>query len=159
MKIRRGVPANDLLRAAMDFDVERLEARRLLAGSVEGRPAGNSLVITGDELSNSIVINQIGLGPDQFRVASGGSATNINGSLVPKVFADVTRDIRIQFEDGSDRVEMNLSVVPRDLRVDGGDGSNTVILNNSTVSRNLNVRNGDGFDATVILVIHNRRKC
>lgn len=50
---------------------ERLEQRTVLAGNVMAVVGGENLVLKGDDDSNSIVVDQVGLAPDQYRVSSG----------------------------------------------------------------------------------------
>ena len=137
--------------AHRSFSLEPLEPRQLLAGNVTAEVVRGSLLVTGDDADNDIVIDQVGLPADQFRITSGADATTINGLAGPLVFIGVTADLVIRLAAGNDTLEIADSIVPRDVRIDGGDGDNSVTIDPTTIGRNLRILNGTGSDSLVLL--------
>jgi len=112
--------------------VEFLERRDTPAGTVTASVAGGVLTLTGDDLDNSIGIQQTG--PGAFTV-QGFSNTTIQGG---PTFTGVTA-IAADLADGNDVVSLFSTIdsdgdgepdfiLPGAVTIDGGDGSNSVGL-------------------------------
>jgi hypothetical protein len=110
--------------------VERLEARRVMAGNILAEVIDGTLFIDGDELANGIAIlatetpNEVLLIPVP---AVAGDVTYLNDQTGHLTF-EFTEDIVIRMGAGNDGVELNNIYVPRDLTIDTGDGLDRVSI-------------------------------
>src|SRR5829696_1908038 len=88
--------------------VETLENRSLLAGNLTVWVVDGSLVITGDDEANGLVIEQAGANAFRLRTNSlGGENTLINGSAdTDQTFSGVINDINIALKGGPDQVDV-----------------------------------------------------
>jgi len=110
----------------------------LLSGNVAVSVLEGSLVVTGDHAGNSIIVDQVGLGSQQFRITSGASATTINGGAGPLVFSGVTKDVRFKM-GGNDTVVLSAVKLPHNLLLRDATGTGTLAINSSTVAGKLKV--------------------
>jgi hypothetical protein len=110
--------------------IERLEARRVMAGNILAEVIDGTLFIDGDELANGIAIEATGM-PNEVRLipvsAVAGDVTYLNDQTGHLTF-EVTEDIVIRMGAGNDGVELNNIYVPRDLTIDTGDGLDRVSI-------------------------------
>lgn len=118
--------------------LEELEARIAPAGGVVVTQAGGSLTITGDADDNEIEITQVGVG--EFQIASGTSATTINGGAGPVVFQGVTKDLKFAMGEGDDSVTLTDLNIAGNLTFDGGNGANTLTTENLAVTKAVTVK-------------------
>ncbi|HLJ96080.1 MAG TPA: hypothetical protein VKU02_23090, partial [Gemmataceae bacterium] len=109
--------------------VERLEDRTVLSGNVTAAldPSSGMLTIIGDNNDNAIAITE---GTDGTATVTGEAATTVNGASSAD-FNNIT-GINIQFQDGSDSVDIESAVLPGAIAITAGIGNDTVTLNNST---------------------------
>jgi hypothetical protein len=123
---------NRKLRAARgkSLHVERLERRRVLAGSVLAEVIDGTLFIDGDHQANGIAIYGTGT-PGEVRVtgtpAVAGDVTYLNDQTGHLTFV-LTGDIVIRMGAGNDGVELNKVNVPRNLTIETGDGLDRVSI-------------------------------
>jgi hypothetical protein len=110
----------------------------LLSGNVAVSVLEGSLVVKGDHAGNSIIVDQVGLTSQQFRITSGLSATTINGGASPLVFSGVTDDVRLKM-GGNDTVVLSAVKLPHNLLLRDATGTGTMALNNSTVAGKMKV--------------------
>jgi hypothetical protein len=110
--------------------VERLEPRRVMAGSVLAEVIDGTLFIDGDHQGNGIAIYGTGT-PGEVRVAGtpavAGDVTFLNDQTGHLTFV-VTGDIVIRMGAGNDGVELNSVNVPRNLTIETGDGLDRVSI-------------------------------
>jgi hypothetical protein len=98
--------------------VESLESRLALAGNVTATLAGSTLILTGNGLSNEILIE--GNGAGEFSVT--GVATTVNGSANAFTRTNV-RNILINLNNGDDIVTIVNADLSGLLSVNGGYGN------------------------------------
>jgi hypothetical protein len=126
---------------------ESLEARLALAGNVTAALSGGILIITGDNSSNSILVQRVDA--DSFLVT--GLGTRVNGSFSPKQINGVVNGIGIDMRGGSDTVTMkNLTVPGAGLGIILGGGNDALVLSNVRVNGVTAIDGGAGSDAITI---------
>ena len=136
--------------------IESLESRLLLSGNVTVSVVAGTLYLTGDNLSNDIVVQATN--HDQFQVASGASPTTINNAAGPLTVSNVTGNVQIALNDGDDRLVVNSSQNARDFSISGGPGNNNIGFAAFVVNpENVTITNGAGDD-TVTLTSFNKLK-
>ncbi len=113
--------------------VESLEARWLMAGNVTAEVVGGDLRVTGDNLSNGLVISGTGVAGQvliegQFDFSNDATDTTINGSDGELLFGGITGNIIINLNGGDDALDMVNVAVPRDLIITTGDGFDEIYL-------------------------------
>ncbi len=116
-------------------ELERLEDRKLLDGTVTLVIAGDTLKIVGDRYNNDIIVR----GPDQngaYSVVSGNSQTTIVGDSSKAV-----KNISFKMGDGDDSVTIENLTLAGNLTIDGGKGLNTEALNHATLQSKLAISN------------------
>lgn len=160
---RKGRRSGDRRRAA-GLGVESLEGRALMAGDVAASVQWGDLVINGDANSNGVQVTQINATTFSVAGIQNGGSTRVNGSLSARVFANVTGNVRVNLNGGSDLLriggsgEASRMVLPGSLTVSGGDGNDSVNVqylntgNNSTIS----IDTGSGMDTVSLDRIFNR---
>lgn len=147
-------PQQSSLPSTVDFDVEALEARSMLAGNVavELNSAGD-IVVTGDNESNSISIQCIcgNANSPHLRVFSSDSTTSINNILPEEGYSgnvpiDVSslRDLKIKMRGGTDRFSISDASGMRNVSVSMGSGNDRFDLTRGDLSGNVKVRLGSG---------------
>ena len=115
--------------------LERLEARRLLAGNVAATllPDG-TLLLKGDDLPNEIML-RTGQAPDEV-IVHGMNQTFVNGTNQDWVFPGVQR-IVAEFHGGDDWFKTtDLTLAAKalgELVIDGGNGDDRIELKNTEV--------------------------
>jgi hypothetical protein len=123
---------NRTFRAARgeSLHVERLEPRRVMAGSVLAEVIDGTLFIDGDQEGNGIAIYATGT-PGEVRVAGTpavwGDVTYLNDQTGHLTFV-VTGDIVLRMGAGNDGVEINSVNLPRNLTIETGDGLDRVSI-------------------------------
>jgi hypothetical protein len=130
--------------------IEPLEMRLLLAGDVAVSAVNSTLLLTGDGDNNYVVIDQNGLGPDQYRISSGDGTTTVNGSLAPLVVTNGFLDIRATMGAGDDRIDFNTVVIDRNVFINGQTGNNAVAIANSSITGSLSILNASGDDTNTL---------
>lgn len=136
----------------LEFSLDRLEQRQMMAGDVSVQVTGGDLRITGDELGNGIEINQVGNG--QYRVVGlylDGSQTTVNGQA-SFLAQGVSDDFTIRMRGGGDYVRVYESAVnvPDDMRIELGDGNDRVYLDRLSVGDDLTILGQEGNDVFYI---------
>ena len=127
----------------LDFNLESLEAKRMMAGDVSVRAtAAGDLLVIGDNESNEIVIESTGLGAYQI---TGANGTRINGQPSIRVTA-VTDDVRINLRNGDNRLHLDEIFVRDDMQVRTGSGADKILLLGGSVQDDLDIRSGRGHD-------------
>jgi hypothetical protein len=104
------IPRRRSARVCRFAGIERLESRCLMAGNITAAMDGDNLVITGDELDNTLWVQSVedqtvvlrGLAPDDRR--AGTTINNIDTSFNDVRFPNVTGSIFIDLRGGSDRL-------------------------------------------------------
>jgi hypothetical protein len=156
--------------ARRKWEVELLEARRLLAGNMRVEAEHGDLEIRGDRFDNCIEITQDAMtheitvtgcndahgNPTSINGAPNGSFTTGGSVFTMDTFSDeedffgegdVTDDIRINMRGGDDSVLISGGVdVPDDLSIETGSGDDTVDLDDVIVGDDLRVETGSGND-------------
>lgn len=135
--------------AAACSPLERLESRLLLSGAVLASVVRGNLNIQGDTAANAIVLDQIGLNPDQVRI-SGAGGTSINNQPNPVVVTGVTRGVVIRMGNLDDNVTLHDVSLPGNVTVYARGGTNTITFDNVQVATNLNIQNGSILSTTSI---------
>jgi hypothetical protein len=139
----------------LEFDVEALECRQMLAGNVTVRVVGGDLVINGDQLGNEIVIRASAI-TGQFSIQGIGGTTveNTNAIIVQGVADDVRMNLRngdntvLLTAFGLDNVCHNFFV--DDFRVTTGNGNDIVELDNVNVGGNIRISTRTGDDVVFV---------
>jgi hypothetical protein len=128
---------------------EALEPRHVLSGNVLAAVDDvGRLVITGDNLSNNIVIRN-GNSAGEIIVAGGkagstaGTQTTVNGSLAPVTISGVTGAIIANMQAGYDRVIVTDLLLQASLQADMGAGNDRLSIQ-STASPVADVTLNDG---------------
>jgi hypothetical protein len=130
-----------------DFQFESLEARLALTGNVTAVPDGGTLIITGDNSANGILVERIDA--DSFRIT--GLGTKVNGSFSAKQINGIVNGIGIDMRGGSDSVALkNLTVPGVGLGILLGGGNDALVLSNVRVNGVTAIDAGTGNDAIVI---------
>ena len=96
--------------------LEALESRTLFSGNVLASVSNGVLDLTGNNLANSIVVDQASLTTTQLRVSSGDGSTTINGKTAALIFSGVTG-----------------------ISVTLGCGNDTLVVQNATVTNNVQI--------------------
>ncbi|APZ95970.1 hypothetical protein [Fuerstiella marisgermanici] len=137
--------------------VQSLEERRLMTGDVKvllSSTDSRDLVINGDNSSNDILIEEVGI--DRIRV-TGQNGTRINGGMRP-VTLTVTDDVNVNMNGGDDSVtirNLNLdNAYHNDLNINLGSGRDTLNIEATDVARHVNAKGGDGNDYLGFREIH-----
>jgi hypothetical protein len=141
------------------FGPEQLETRQMLAGDVTVSVVAGDLVITGDALSNAIVLEATA-NAGEFVISdaadAGVGATTINGGATPVTLAGVTGGIVITMDDGHDRVTISKARdidIADELVINTGPGDDRLTSTGTrriTIGANLSVVTGDGDDVVSI---------
>src|SRR4051812_7347020 len=111
-----------------------LEGRLTPAGNVTAKLVAGSLVVTGDQQSNTLAVTQTAANSFTVTPVDG---TTVNGQADPVTVSGVTRDLVLRLGRGDDRVQFGVGfgepvdlnetiTVRRDLVVDGGPGNNAI---------------------------------
>ena len=132
---------------SMQFNVQCLEHRRMLAGNVSVSALGGDLRIDGDDAANELVITGTAI-PGEYRIV-GGNGTTING-LNEVTISGVNDDFRIKLKGGNDEIGFFLGSVPDDLQIRTGKGDDIVFLLAFDVGDDADIRTGSGDDAAGI---------
>jgi hypothetical protein len=120
-------------RAPRHLLFEGLETRRVLYGDVAAGLDAGALVITGDGLSNSIVITT-GEGEGQVTISGGKtlgqaeSETTVNGQAGPVTLPGFSGEIRIDMQGGDDQVLITNLRIEGSLEASLGDGDDTLSI-------------------------------
>jgi hypothetical protein len=134
---------------------QQLEDRSLMTGNVTVAVQNHTLIVTGDNHANDIQIEQSASG--QFTI-TGLNGTTINGHTTPMSFTGVTKDVKIDLKDGSDKVRMggvdglNFPAVniQGNLSIKTGNGNDHVAIN-ANIKGNLDIDAGSGNDTVELL--------
>jgi len=129
-------------RNKIQFYYQRLENRNLLAGDVSVAIDGSTLVISGDELSNQIDVQQIDSGEVVF---TGRDSTTVNG-LREFTFTGSFDRTRFDLGTGDDEVTIDEFEAGRELRFLGGDG-NDRLEGTAVTARFFHIQGNDGDDS------------
>lgn len=137
----------------LEFDIENLETRRLLAGNLTTTLAGGSLTISGDSQDNIVAVVELNSGHAVIgfdtAIADADYSTNVLGvdidvKLIEGITKDVTAILRggddsilvgggadgIDLEDvfGSEDPDFGPGSIPRDLKIFTNGGRDTVVV-------------------------------
>lgn len=140
---------------------EHMEPRLLLDGAVTASVVGGELLITGDDLSNSIVVTALDE-PGQYMVMgfiSGGARTQVNGGG-SDILDGVETRIRIDMRSGWDIVNIgdrNGADTMVDCAVDIDLGNGTNVLNIGRVHYAGRLRYGGHVEITGDVSVSNGR--
>ncbi len=145
----------------LEFSVESLESRKMMAGDVSVSVGGGDLRITGDSSSNEIRVSQVAI-PDLGRGYrfEGVNGTTVNGQdvFVLHDASVVDDDIRINMRGGDNKValigpdEFGHDVpfsVAGDLMIRSGGGNDTIYVELVGVEGDVSIRTRGGEDAIV----------
>lgn len=143
----------------LEFDIESLENRRMMAGDVSVRvTGGGDLRVHGDQGDNQVVIRASDTA-GQFLV-EGMNGTMINGRSAI-VVENVTDDMRINLKGGDNALILTgIDVsgdhhdfrVPDDLSIQTGNGNDGVRLDLASAGDDIQVRTRGGEDAVLVFV-------
>jgi hypothetical protein len=128
--------------SSLEFDVEFLEQRKLLAGDVSAAmTAAGDLVIRGDNLSNNIEITPNANGI----VVRGRDGTRINGANV-RSFAGTVEDLQINLRNGDNVVQICGVEVTGDIVIRTGRGNDAVVVRIVEVGDEISINTKAGDD-------------
>ncbi len=113
------------------------------AGAISAKIVRGSLVVKGSSLTDTVTIDQVGLGANQVRLDAGSDST-VNGLATPVVLSGFTKDLVLDMGADSENVFVKDMSVPRDVRANLGDGGNYLELNDVEVGRDVRYRDGSG---------------
>ncbi len=122
-------------------EVEQLECRRMLSGSVQVNVSGSNVTIVGDQADNAF---RFVVSDGQIRVVGLDDTVIIGGETGVDV-ADLN-NLTIRTKGGNDWININQLEVGGRLRVISGDGGDFVALQQTSVARQALIRTGDGSD-------------
>lgn len=129
--------------------LEGLETRNVLSGTVSAViDASGTLVVTGDDLANNIVISA---GPNAGEVivfggragAQAGTETRVNGALEPATLSGFGGEVRLNMQGGYDQVVVTNLALEGSLQAFLGAGNDRLSLQSHSSSAT-NVRLNDG---------------
>ena len=139
----------------LDFELELLETRQMLAGDVSVRVAGGDLIVNGDSNGNEIVIRSTATSGEFLVQGIGGTKVEGTNSVTVQGVDD---DVRINLRGGDNIVLMtaygsdflchNFSV--NDVRIRTGNGNDIVEFDNTMVVGNARVSTRGGHDVVFI---------
>ena len=135
-------PATKSFRQKYRFAYQALEKRNLLAGDVSVALEGSTLVVSGDELSNQIDVQQNDSGEVIF---TGRDSTTVNGQTEFSFTGSFDRT-RFELGDGDDEVVLDGFEAEREFRFIGGDGNDRLEATEVT-ARNFHIRGNAGDDS------------
>ncbi len=121
---------------------QQLENRQLLAGDVAVILAGNSLILSGDNQDNEIILSTNNDGDIEI---TGANGTSVNGMDEVAVDA-VIEDLRIFLRAGDDMVSVEDVDVAGNAIVRGGSGSDAIGFLRSDIGGNLRIDSGGQAD-------------
>ncbi len=160
----------------IDFSVDHLEDRKMLAGSVAATLAGGSLTISGDSQDNFVAAFQVNgdlalVGIDT-AIEDADMSTSLFGvDFDVKLISGVTRDVTAILRGGDDAfllggsisglevegllgttdVSFGPAVISRDLNIYTNGGRDTVLVIGAEIGRDLKIDTGFGLNDTVII--------
>ena len=130
--------------SSLDFGIDSLEQRRMMAGDVHVQLRGDHLIVTGDAEGNAVNIGldshgnvEVRATPNYGTTVHGGSTGMINGSInkisvrskggddIVRLIncLDVRGGVNIQTSSGDDFVEMDCVLVGDDVKLSLGSGN------------------------------------
>ena len=121
--------------AQLDFNLESLEQRRLLAA--DWSVSGASLKITGDAASDVVVVQQ----------STGNVTVQVNGGAIEDTGIGTLERLTINMGDGNDDVTVDVETTKL-LKINLGSGDDRLTLSNDHAS--VSVIGGRGSDAVVL---------
>jgi cyclophilin family peptidyl-prolyl cis-trans isomerase len=124
--------------------VENLEDRTVPSGNVTAAANGGSLVVTGDNAGNKILVAS--MGDDAVLIRSVDGTTTINGQAGPVVVDGLDGGYHFDMLGGDDTLFFDNPRHDGFLSVDLGDGNDTFILNNSDARMWTSIFGGAGND-------------
>src|SRR5690349_12738266 len=113
--------------------LESLETRQVLSGDVTASLDSGALIITGDDLSNNVVISA-GAGEGEITISGGkiagqaASETTVNGELAPLTLAGFSGEIHLNMQGGDDQVLITALRIEGSLEALLGDGNDTLSI-------------------------------
>lgn len=113
----------------------------MLAGDVTAIIQGNTLRITGDDLSNQIQLTQTLEG----NTVVTGIDTSVNGETTPFTTTASVTQLRVSLGDGDDELLIEDYVISRNVFIFGGNGDDRLTLND-TQGRFIHIQGNDGDD-------------
>ena len=141
-------------RRNVEFNVESLECRKMLAGDVSVEvTGGGDLRIRGDNLDNNISI-------ENSFFSSGLIITGIDGTTVngqeSVIISGVTDDFVINMRGGDDTVQIRseptsrFMAVPDDVNFRSGSGNDILTMDRVLVGDDVRVNTGSGADVAIL---------
>jgi hypothetical protein len=132
---------------------ESLETRQMMAGDVIVKVDNGNMKITGDNLSNGIILAP-GINPFEIVVTGfnqGGAATRVNGVANGAItFPNVTKNVSINMGSGNDFVSVAGVNIYESAKIKTGRGLDTLQISASFIADKLKVTTGKGFDRVTI---------
>ena len=140
------ITRQDVANKDMEFFVETLEDRKLLAGNVVANITNSgNLVINGDGANNNISVE---ISEDGFVAITGNDGENIDAGNLE--FSRVSGDVRINMRGGDDIVLVDgggNELPVRNLNLIAGSGNDRVAVQNvASITGNLVINTGSGND-------------
>ena len=145
-------------RSRSSLPIEQLESRLFMAGNITGTLVGEDLVISGDEMGNSLTLETTSSGAWALsgRISAQPVDTTINGqntSDAPVLMTPPTGNLIVQLAGGNDRFDIFVFDGPLRIRkafsLDMGSGDDTAILigiSSSSVGSEFLIDLGEGND-------------
>jgi len=128
--------------AEFGFEVESLESRKMLAGTVDVVVKGDNMIISGDSADNNITVTVVA--GDIAVVGSGG--TTVNGGTTTNLPAADLNKLTIKMKDGNDVALVLGGVNPQgSVRMIGAAGNDTLIFTGDAGDK-LQIIGGTGDD-------------
>lgn len=139
----------------LDFGVESLESRLLLAGNINAVvTAGGDLRVTGDSASNDVVIHATGTAGELYLEGLNGTTVNGQSSITLNGISD---DIRVRLRGGDDQILLTGALddgstasaidFVDDIIVNSGGGDDIVYVDGVVDAGHISVVTGSGDDA------------
>lgn len=148
--VHRGIDHRDL-----DFGVESLESRLLLAGNINAVvTVGGDLRVNGDSASNDVVIHATGTAGELYLEGRNGTTVNGQSSITLNGISD---DIRVRLRGGDDQILLTGALddgstasainFVDDVIVNSGGGDDIVYIDGVVDAGHISVVTGAGDDA------------
>lgn len=131
--------------------VELLEDRAVPDGRVWAAVVHGNLIVRGDRLANSVIIDREGADPGEIRVMVDNNTTLNNGDGFFAFFSGVTKDIRIQLGGGDDKAIVRGLSAPHNLSFSAGRGDDRLLLDSVAVGRHFIAMTGAGDDVVAVI--------
>jgi hypothetical protein len=127
--------------------LEQFESRTLFNGNMTASVSNGVLDLQGNNLNNSVVIQEIS--PSTFTVSSGDGTTTINSKSTVQTFTGVN-GISLNVGSGNDIVLIENATIADNIQIAGNNGNQLVTLSALTIDGNFFLTNSGGQNNTTV---------